>query len=189
MKRFLILAALAAAVISCSPKQADPLEQALIDNILQSAGEEGKVKIYSMEKIDSTTFRTELERKFKIYNLKIEQNRKFYDTYVKEGKRKNAEIKSQAILKDQAILKGLEAIQADLANRLDDVAYYDYQFSASGNYKTSKAVYNGYFCAITPAGEVLGVSSDQNTIHKGTSSVLPGYKALLDSAGGDESEE
>ncbi len=189
MKKILIAAALLAAMVSCSPKQTDPLEQALIDNILQSVGEEGKIKVYSMEKIDSTTFRTELERKFKIYNLKIEQNEKFYYTYIKEGKPKNAELKSQAILKDQAILKGLETIQESLGDRLDEVAYYDYKFSASGNFKTCKATYNGYFCAITPSGEVLGVNSDQNTVHKGTSSVIPGYRELLDSAGGEEAGE
>ena len=186
MKKILMVAALLAAMVSCAPKQTDPLEQALIDNILQSVGEEGKIKVYKMEKIDSTTFRTELERKFKIYNLKIEQNRKFYDTYMKEGKPKNAALKSEAISKDQAILKGLEAIQESLSERLDDVAYYDYRFSASGNFKTSKATYNDYFCAITPSGEVLGVNPDQNTIHKGTSAVIPGYKELLAGAGEEE---
>ena len=186
MKKILMLAALLAAVVSCGTKQVDPMEQALTGSIKQAVGQEGKVTIHKMEKVDSTTFRTELERKFKIYNLKIEQNTKFYNTYIKEGKPKNAEIKSQAILKDQAILKGLEAIQESLADRLDEVVYYDYRFSASGNFETTKAVYNDYFCAITPDGDVLGISPDQNAIHKGTARAIPGYKELLDSAGGEE---
>ena len=186
MKKILIFAALLAAMVSCCPKQVDPMEQALIDKIKQAAAEEGTVKIYSMEKVDSTTFRTELERKFKIYNLKIEQNQKFYDTYIKEGKPKNAALKSKAIEKDQEIIRGLTRIQHELRAKLDSVAYYDYKFSASANFKTSKATYNDYFCAITPGGEVLGISSDQNTIHKGTSSVIPGYKSLLEFADAEE---
>ena len=181
-----MFAALLAAMVSCAPKQADPVEQALINKIKEVAAEEGTVKVYSLEKVDSTTFRTELERKFKIYNLKVEQNTKFYETYVKEGKPKNAELKSKAIAKDQAILKGLETIQTSIEAQLDNVAYYDYKFSASANFKTSKATYNDYFFAVTPDGTVLGISSDQNAIHKGTSSVIPGYKELLDSVGSEE---
>ena len=180
------MALLGGAVLSCTPKKTDPMEQALAEKILQAVGEEGKVRVYSMEAVDSTTMRTELERKFKIYNLKIEQNRKFYETYMKEGKPKNAELKSKAILKDQEILKGLEAIQQRLGERLDEVAYYDYKFTASVSLKSGKTNYNDYFCAITPDGKVLGISSDQNAIHKGTSSVIPGYKALLEFADAEE---
>ena len=182
MKKILIFAAFLAAMVSCGPKQVDPMEQALIDKIIQAAAEEGKVSVYKMEKVDSTTFRTELERKFKIYNLKIEQNQKFYDTYMSQRKPKNAELKKKAIEKDKAIIAGLEEIQEQISDQLDNVAYYDYKFSASANFKSSKATYNDYFCAITPDGKVLGISSDQNVIHKGTSSVIPGYKALLDSS-------
>ena len=180
------LALLAGAVLSCGPKQADPMEQALAEKIQQAVGGEAKVKVYSMEVVDSTTFRTELERKFKIFNLKIEQNRKFYETYLKEGKPKNAELKSKAIRKDQEILKGLEAIQERLGERLDEVAYYDYKFTASAVLKSGRENYNDYFCAITPDGRVLGISSDQNAIHKGTSSVIPGYKALLELSDAEE---
>ncbi len=180
------MALLGGAVLSCTPKKTDPMEQALTEKILQAVGEEGKVRVYSMEAVDSTTLRTELERKFKIYNLKIEQNHKFYETYMKEGKPKNAELKSKAILKDREILKGLEAIQQSLAEHLDEVAYYDYKFTASVSLKSGKTNYNDYFCAITPDGKVLGISSDQNAIHKGTSSVIPGYKALLEFADAEE---
>ena len=186
MKKILMFAALLAAMVSCGTKQTDPFEKALIESIKQSVGQEGKVKVYSMEKIDSTTFRTEMERKFKIFNLRIDQNRKFYETYIKEGKSRNAALKSDAIKKDQAILEGLETIQESLSDRLDEVAYYDYKFSAGGNFETSKAEFRDYFCAITPSGEVLAISPDQNAIYKGTASVIPGYKELLDCAGGEE---
>ena len=36
------MALLGGAVLSCAPKQADPMEQALAEKILQAVGEEGK---------------------------------------------------------------------------------------------------------------------------------------------------
>lgn len=178
MKKLFVLAAVATAMIACAHNP-DPVKDALVTYLQEVSGETGKVKIYTLEKVDSTTFGQEIDRKIKLFELKISQNTNFYNTYVKEGKRKNAMIKEAAITKDRNRLEWLELLKENMSDRLDEVAYYDYRFSGKGNFETFISEYKDHYFAMTPQLEILGLSPDQNTVHKNTSKVLPGYLDFL----------
>ena len=69
----------------------------------------------------------------------------------------------------------MDSIENAMAGKLDDVAYYDYVFSGSATAKEGKVSYSNVYVTITPAGEVLTMTSNQKDLHKATGRVIPGY--------------
>ena len=185
MKRFAIflLPLLFALAAGCSEKAPNPLEDALGAYILQ--GEEGTFRLYNIEKIDSTTFRTEFERRQNVFELKVREETRLYDSYVAQGKPKNAARHSDAILRTYEVMAGLDSLKAVMEGRLDDIAYYDYVFSGTAETKDKIIELAEYYVSMTPELEVITLSSDRKDLHKAGGRAIPGYLQML----GRESEE
>ena len=83
-KLLLLLGLLAA---GCA-KAPDPVEESLAAYILR--GREGSFRLYSLEKIDSTTFRTEFEHRQNVLQRKMEEETVLYGSYTMQRLPKNA---------------------------------------------------------------------------------------------------
>ena len=176
MKKTLFAAACALALCACSAPK-DPVEQIISDYMETAVEGEGKlsVDIYGYEKIDSTTFREELQRRKNVFELKLDQNQKFYSEYNSKGQRKAAAEKMAAMIEDAAVVKRLDSLGVALGERIDDVAFYDYSFSGEVSGRGVQDRFKEKFIAITPQGEVLAMVSDRKSLHKSTGRVIPGY--------------
>ena len=168
----------------CKEQAPDPLQEALEAYILQ--GEAGSFQLYRIEKIDSTTFRTEFERRHKVYELKLDQETKFYQEYLSQNKPKNAKVHSDAILRTCEIMNGLDSLQASMEGRLDEIAYYDYVFSAKASSESRYSEFTNAYASITPAFEVITLTEDRRDLHKAGGRAIPGYLQML---GQDADEE
>ena len=177
--KVLLLCVLAA---GCA-KTPDPLQEALGAYILQ--GQEGTFRLYGIEKIDSTTFRTEFEHRQNVFELKLQQETKLHESYYWQNKPKNAERHWEAILRTREVMKGLDSLRAVMADRMDEIAYYDYVFS--GRAETADAIteFKDAYVAMTPALEVVSMTAERKDLHKAGGRAIPGYLQML----GDTPEE
>lgn len=167
----------------CSEKAPNPLEEALGKYILQ--GQEGSFHLYGIEKIDSTTFRTEFERRQNVFDLKLREETKLYDSYVAQGKPKNAARHSDAILRTREVMAGLDSLKAVMEGRLDEIAYYDYVFSGKAETDDKIIELTEHYVSMTPELEIIALSSDRKDLHKAGGRAIPGYLQML----GKDSEE
>ena len=187
MQRFLIIILTAVMAVSCNRATPDPVEAAIEAAAMKDAGGDYKFRITSLEKIDSTTFRTEVGRRKELFALKQKAEEQLYLKYYNEYKKQNAENHRQAMEKAKANLEYMDYLERDLATRLDDIAYYDYVFSGYSETEEGRMNYNNVYVALTPDGEVLSMTANQRDLHKGTGRVIPGYLEGISSEDLEES--
>ena len=180
--KVLILSLLCVLAFGCR-QEPDPLQEALGAYILQD--KEGTFQLYSIEKIDSTTFRTEFERRKQVFDRKIEQESVLYGSYVMQRMPKNAARHLEALQRTAAASKSLDSLKACLEDRLDEIAYYDYVFTATAVGKESSTDFVDTYASITPDLRVIAYSPDRRDLKKAGGHAIPGYLQLL----GQTSEE
>ena len=180
--RHLLWIVAALIVAGCQPRPVDPVEQALRDKITEAMnGDVTRMTISNIQRIDSTTWREELERRTHVFELRYQQNENYYWEYRSKGLQKNTANKYAEMEKDKRVLDGLAAIGQELADSLDCVAYYDYSFSVLANGRETQLSYPVAYATITPYGEVFSLSEDKRELHKSTGHLLPGYVDLVSS--------
>lgn len=183
MKRTLIFVAAALLLASCGGKTPSPVEAALNAAIAENLGQELKSVTYaSLEKVDSTTFGQELEKRRAVLAQKAKSEEELYMKYMSEGKRTNATMKLEAVTKAKASLARLDSLAGTIADRLDEVAYYDYTFTAAAKGVEKDVAFKDAWALITPDLEVLGMATSQKSVHKGSGKVIPGYVEMLKGA-------
>ena len=187
MKKFILFAAFLPLLVSCGGGTPDPVHEAIRGEIMGNMSQEfSDVTINSVEKIDSTTFRQEFERRKKAFALKRDADGEFLLKYMNEGKKRNAAIKSDAYRNDLQILQGLDSLEAAHAAILDDIAYYDYRFSADAKGQGLKMQFRNAYISITPDGRVISMTAERRDLHKVAGRVIPGYLELVKGADDDE---
>jgi tRNA A37 N6-isopentenylltransferase MiaA len=95
MKRIgIIILATSVIICSCSrqEKPQTSLEKAIEKGLVESLSRPAKCSIIEIEKLDSTIFLTEFNRRTSVFEMRIEQNKKFHDDYYRRGLKKNAAI-------------------------------------------------------------------------------------------------
>ena len=177
MKNIVRLLALCLLAAGCAKQAPDPVRDALGAYIL--AGREGTFRLDRIEKIDSTTFRTEFERRQNVFDLKLREETKLYDGYVRQNKPKNAARHWDAILRTREVIRGLDSLRAGLEGRMDEIAYYDYVFSGRVDIGNSYSEFPEAYASMTPALEVITVSTDRKDLHKAGGRAIPGYLQML----------
>lgn len=179
MKAFLKIAMVLAIVSSCAPKAEDPALTALKNKICGLVGEDAKIRVYSFEKIDSTTFGQELDYRIEVMNARYKQNMKLYDKYISENKSNNAALKLDVAKKTSTVIKGLEGLKESMGDKLDEVAYYDYKFSGKAEGGESYLDFPEAYATITPEGEVMTLETELKKLHKTMGRVIPGYMEIV----------
>ena len=176
MHRFLTILVTALAVVtSCNNKTPDPVAAAIEAAAMKDAKGDYSFRIYDLAKIDSTTFRTEFNRRKDVFRLKQQTEEKLYWRYNAEGKPKTAESHRQAMEKAKVNLECMDYLEQEIGERIDDVAYYDYVFSGYSETKEGRMTYDKVYVTVTPDYEVLTMTADKRDLHKGTGRVIPGY--------------
>ncbi len=187
MKKFILFAALLPLLVSCGGRVVDPVHEAIKGEIMGNMSQDfTDVTINFVEKIDSTTFRQEFDRRRRVFTLKRDADSDLLLKYMTEGKKRNASIKSDSYKQDLVILQGLDSLEAAHSAILDDIAYYDYRFSADAKGQGLKMQFRNAFISITPDGRVISMTAERRDLHKSAGRVIPGYVELV--KGSDEED-
>ena len=173
LAKALLLCVLAA---GCA-KTPDPLQEALSAHILH--GREGTFRLYSIEKIDSTTFRTEFEHRQNVFERKLQEETKLFENYYFQNKRKNADRHWEAMERTREVMKGLDSLRAALAGRMDEVAYYEYVFSGRAETGSEAVEFKDTYVSMSPSLEVITMSADRADLHKSGGRAIPGYLQMF----------
>ena len=155
-KLLLLLGLLAA---GCAKKAPDPVEEALSAYILR--GQQGTFLVYTLEKIDSTTFRTEFEHRQNVFDLKLQEETRLFENYYFQNKKKNADRHWEAMERTREAIKGLDSLRAALAGRMDEVAYYEYVFSGRAETGSEAVEFRDTYVSMSPSLEVITMSADR----------------------------
>ena len=177
----LILAAALLALAGCQGKvETDPVTAALKEKITKvMEGDVKSIKITGLEKIDSTTYAQELERKKKVFELKFSQCEKAFNIYNRQGMFAEAQGKVKDMQSARNISKGLLTIEEAIKDSINNVIYYDYKFAVDATGAETELKLDEAYAAITPAGEVLNMGQSQGSIHKSLGYLIPGYSSLV----------
>lgn len=178
-KLLLLLCVLAA---GCA-KAPDPVEESLAAYILR--GREGSFRLYSLEKIDSTTFRTEFEHRQNVFDLKLQEETRLFENYYFQNKKKNADRHWEAMERTREAIKGLDSLRSALAGRMDEIAYYDYVFSGRAETADAATEFKDTYVCMTPELEIIAMTTERRDLHKAGGRAIPGYRQML----GDTPEE
>lgn len=179
MKKTIILAAAALVLVSCGQKQTDPVREAVKQYIIDNMSEYTDVKFNTFEKVDSTTFRQEFEHRKKAFEARRASDEKFIVKYMNEGKQKNATLKTESYRNTLRIIQALDSLEQASAGIIDDIAYYDYKFSASAKGPQGGMDFNDAYASITPDMKVMTMTSNPKDLHKSLGRVIPGYMDVV----------
>ena len=181
MKRTILLLTAALTLTACRGGKfaGDPVAEALKSHILSNAPEGSQFQLTDLQKVDSTTFATEFERRREVFSLQVAKNEELYVRFKTNGQPKNAALKLQAMHNGARILRGLDSLKLLMQNDLENTAYYDYRFSGHLTKGRQSVDYDDWWFTLTPAGEVLVVVSDPKDLHKSGGMAIPGYRELL----------
>ena len=180
--KVLILSLLCVLSAGCK-EEPDPLQDALGAYILR--GQEGTFRLFSIEKIDSTSFRTEFERRQNVFDLKLQEETRLYNNYVLQRKPKNAVRPWDAMQRTREVMKGLDSLRTVMEDRMDEIAYYDYVFSGRADTDTRYTEFQDAYASISPSLEVISLTLERKDLHKAGGRAIPGYLQML----GQTSEE
>ncbi len=179
--RLLLLLGILAA--GCAKKAPDPVEEALSAYILR--GQQGTFLVYTLEKIDSTTFRTEFEHRQNVFERKLQEETKLFENYYFQNKKKNADRHWEAMERTREAIKGLDSLRSALAGRMDEIAYYDYVFSGRAETADAATEFKDTYVCMTPELEIIAMTTERRDLHKAGGRAIPGYRQML----GDTPEE
>lgn len=181
MKRLFVLACAVLALAACSQKQADPVADAIVAEMMKGVDQPYSLHITDLKLLDSTTFATEFQRRIGIYDTRLDQNAARLEKYMKQGMQKNATLMFEALQKDTKIYNELNAMKEMMGDDTLKIAYYDYSYTYSGKVGKTRVPAQQAFAAVTPDCRVLTFVSDKRDLHKATGLAIPGYRELLDS--------
>ena len=179
LKRFFtVLVVLSAAAVACTEKP-NPLRDAIGEYAFK--GQEGTFQLDRIEKIDSTTMRTEFEHRQNVFELKLREETKLYEDYTRQGMRNNAARHQEAIQRTNAALKGLDSLRTSLEDRMDEIAYYDYVFSGRMETVAGATEFKDAYVSLTPGLEVVSMTAAKKDLHKAGGRSIPGYMQMIES--------
>lgn len=173
---------LLAAVLSFSACKDEYAEEkaAVSAKIVETMGEVKNLKFNTFEFVGQTTVGEEIEMRTNQFKTKLEQDQKFFDKYAAGRHYDKAAEKERAMERDRLHLAQLDSIRNALGDRLNEIAYRDYKFSAEGTLEGSRLCAENWFAAIAPDGTVLSLVQDKKNLHKGLGMTIPGYKDMFD---------
>ena len=125
MNKILLSFTVISLFLSCNnePTQNDTIRQNAEELIKKNMNDPESYEFVSMQVIDSTTYKNNIEHKKKLYIGFLESEKKTLDK-----SRNNNDIESSRIeiQKDSLIIAGIDSIEKEMGNNVDNVASYTY---------------------------------------------------------------
>lgn len=175
---FSIVAALMLALTGCQ-KGNTPEQEAVLQLISRSSGEVKGAFFASFEKVDSTTLSQEFDRRFALFNSKINIEQRQIKEYEEKNMPKNAAKHLESIKETKMILEDLGLLREMLEDSADSIIYTTYKFSCKGKFVDGSSFEcKDMYVNITPDGEACNMKSD-DSYHSGMGSAIPGYLELF----------
>lgn len=187
MKRFIVLAVTAAAILLTGCRQALTPEQELAVRLLsQKNGEIEKIDFQRFELIDSTTLEQEIQRRIALFETKVRIEGNNVARYESRNMPVNAKKHKESMARSQAILDDIRHLADSLASCSDRIIYRTYVFSCTGDF-TDKTRFtcDKMFLNVVSDGE-NSCLKDSDNYHKGMGVTIPGY---LDIMNGNKTED
>ena len=181
MKKTVLFALLACVLTACAQKPVDPVVEAIVEAMMKDIDQPYDIQVTNLQRLDSTTFATEFQRRISIYDIRLDQNTARLERFIRDGMKKNATVTFEALQRDTKIYNELNALKEMMGDDTLKTAYYDYAYTYSGKVGNQRIPSKNAFATVTPDGRVLTFASDRKDIHKATGLVIPGYRELLDS--------
>lgn len=189
MKKIALFVLVACLAYACGQKPADPVAEAIVAEMMKDIDQPYEIDVTELQKLDSTSFATEFQRRISIYDIRLDQNTARMEKYIREGKTNNATRVFEALQRDTKIFNELNAMKEMMGADTLKTAYYDYSYTYSGKVGGQRIAPKKAFATVTPEGKVITFAAERKELHKATGLVIPGYKELLDSFKETEEEE
>ena len=189
MKKIALFVLVACLACACGQKPADPIAEAIVAEMMKDIDQPYEIHVTELQKLDSTSFATEFQRRISIYDIRLDQNTARMEKYIREGKTNNATRVFEALQRDTKIFNELNAMKEMMGADTLKTAYYDYSYTYSGKVGGQRIAPKKAFATVTPEGKVITFAAERKELHKATGLVIPGYKELLDSFKETEEEE
>lgn len=181
MRKTLLLLTTALCLLGCDryrPK--DPVRESLISVIIQATGaDEDKVYITDLHLVDSTTYGEELavRRYLLAYKAAVNESHRAY--YAERGSRRAANLYAASVAKDRNALEGLDSLKVSLGEKLEEVAYYEFVYSAQASSPDTKYIIQDWHFLITPRYHIIAMKQTHTGIARGLGKIIPGYLTVL----------
>lgn len=187
MKKVLAAALILLAFSACSPKAENPVVTAIKVKVTEKMdGDVTSIKVTDLQKVDSVDFQTEISHRIAHFNLKLDQELKLCEKYIREGKSRNAALKQASIDNDVRIINGLREIEAAMGDAGKDVAYYYYTFMVKASGAETKLEMPLAYAVVTPDNQVIAIADSKKAVSKVTGKTIPGYLDLLQGEADEE---
>ena len=154
-------------------------ETAIREAIAAQKGEVSKFGLTAIEQIGEVTIGQEIGIRTDNFRLKYKKDSEFEQEYTRNRMARKAEEKARAMARDLIHIAQLDSIKAAIADRLDEVAYREYKFSATCTTPEGKLELKDWYAAISPDGKVLSMVQDKSRLHSGLGVSIPGWKELF----------
>ena len=188
MRRLLTLLSILLLFAGCDSKsEYTPLQQAVVDYVSKNAGEGATLTFKKIEIADSLTVGQLYEQRIRAFEVKLDQDTKYYESYKAKKMPNNMEKHLKAMGKDKTILEALHGM--DISAVADEVLCYDIVFTGKAETAESIMEFEDFYAAVTPEGKVLSTNNTQKGLHKGFGKYLEGYTEILRSVGDEEEED
>lgn len=181
MRKLLTVAALAASVLAFAGcgKGYTPEQEAVLELISKGNGEVKGAFFSSFELVDSTTLSQEFDRRFALFNSKIDIEERQVRSYEERKMPKNAAKHIESIKQTRLILEDLTLLRESLSESADSIIYRTYRFSCKGKFADGNSFSSeNMYVNLTPDGKACNLKSD-DSYHSGMGSAIPGYLELF----------
>lgn len=186
LRAIALAAVLSASAILSSCSSEDPVKTAVLAELKRSNPDLESFSIYKIEKIESVSFGSELDRRIRLFQTKIKAETKAYQKYVGKGMQNNAAARMQQKEQAEAILERLEAFKAGNAAKADSLIYSVYRFSGKGKLSDGSVIPESTMTISLSEdlSKAWNLAPEGSNKYKGMGAAIPGYVEILQAVSG-----
>ena len=177
LKRTILIAIAATAIVSCSSPKYTPEQTAAIRYIEKQVGPGTKVIISRIATVDSLTYEQLRKDCIDLFKYKKDSHDKVRSAFVTQKLLTNAKVQKEKMAKCDDIISELEAL--GLGNVGQSILCYDVKVSGHADKKKERVIFNDFYVCVGRDGIVLSSGAEKRGLHKGFGKFLPGYTEVL----------
>ena len=164
--------------LSCNnePAQNDVIRQNAEELIKKNMNDPESYEFVSIQIVDSTTYKDNIEHKKKLYIGFLESEKKALDKSLDKNDIESSRIEIQ---KDSLIIAGIDSIEKEMGNNVENVASYTYILKCRGNNKLgAKVLVDYYIQTKTAEDKIINITDSKNKLYFNPCD-FPGFADLI----------